>query len=111
VLTTHLLPVARGIFMTITAKLSGAFDLDVYRTAYRDDPTVVVASSPEDVSLRRVVGTNTCMIGAATSGDVIVVIAALDNLMKGAAGQAVENLNVMLGYERTAGLSHLARHA
>jgi len=109
VLTTHLLPVARGIFMTITAKLSKPLG-DAY-AVYKADPTVIVAKSPEDVSLRKVVGTNTCMIGAATDGDIIVVTAALDNLLKGAAGQAIENLNLMAGLPRLTGLEHLARHA
>ncbi len=108
VLTTHLLPIARGIFMTITAKLARPLG-DAY-DIYRDDPTVVVAKTPEDVSLRKVVGTNTCMIGAATDGDTLVVCAALDNLLKGAAGQAIENMNVMFGLPRMTGLEHLARH-
>lgn len=111
VLTTHLLPVARGIFMTITAKLARPFDPAVYREAYGGDPTIVVAPTPEDVSLRKIVGTNTVMIGAATDGEVVVVTAALDNLLKGAAGQAVENLNLMFGHPRLAGLEQLARHA
>lgn len=109
VMTTHLLPVARGIFMTITAKLARPI-ADAY-AVYRDDPTIVLAASAEDVALRKVVGTNTTMIGVATDGDVVVVTAALDNLLKGAAGQAVENLNLMLGCPRMAGLEHLARHA
>jgi N-acetyl-gamma-glutamyl-phosphate reductase len=110
VMTTHLLPVARGIFMTITAKLARPFDPELYRARYRDDPSVVVAGA-EDVSLRKVVGTNTCMVGVATDGEVVVATAALDNLLKGAAGQAIENLNLMAGFPRTAGLDHLARHA
>lgn len=110
VLTTHLLPVARGIFMTITAKLARPFDVEVYRAMYRDDPTVTLAGV-EEVSLRKVVGTNTCMVGAAADAEVVVVTAALDNLLKGAAGQAIENLNLMAGLPRTTGLEHLARHA
>jgi len=115
VLTTHLLPVARGIFMTITAKLSKRVDTtalrDAYRSVYAGDPTVIVADTPEDVSLRKVVGTNHCMVGVASDGEVVVATAALDNLLKGAAGQAIENLNLMAGYPRMAGLEHLARHA
>jgi N-acetyl-gamma-glutamyl-phosphate reductase len=107
VMTTHLLPVARGIFMTITAKLKQPIG-DAY-AVYRDDPTVTVTDA-EAVSLRKVVGTNTTMIGVATDGDVVVVTAALDNLLKGAAGQAIENLNLMFGAGRMAGLAHLARH-
>jgi N-acetyl-gamma-glutamyl-phosphate reductase len=107
VMTTHLLPVARGIFMTITAKLKQPIG-DAY-AVYRDDPTVVLARA-EEVSLRKVVGTNTTMIGVATDDNVVVVTAAIDNLIKGAAGQAVENMNLMFGLPRMAGLAHLARH-
>lgn len=110
VLTTHLLPVARGIFMTITAKLTKPFDAQAARAMYRDDPTVIVAGV-EDVSLRKVVGTSTCMVGYAVDRDVVVATAALDNLMKGAATQAIENMNLMLGLPRMTGLEHLARHA
>jgi N-acetyl-gamma-glutamyl-phosphate reductase len=110
VMTTHLLPIARGIFMTITAKLAMRFDPTIYETTYRDDPTVVIAKTAEDVSLRKVVGTNTVMVGAASDDEVVVVTAALDNLLKGAAGQAIENMNLMAGLPRMAGLEHLARH-
>ncbi|MDQ3364425.1 MAG: N-acetyl-gamma-glutamyl-phosphate reductase [Myxococcota bacterium] len=115
VLTTHLLPVARGIFATITARLAApcptAALTERFRASYADDPTVIVAASAEEVSLRKVVGTNTCMVGVATDDrGVVVVTCALDNLLKGAAGQAVENLNLMLGFPRLAGLDHLARH-
>lgn len=116
VLTTHLLPVARGIFATLTARLARpASSVELvarYREDYAGDPTVSIAETPEEVSLRRVVGTNACRIGVASDErGIVVVTAALDNLLKGAAGQAVENLNLMLGYPRMAGLEHLARHA
>lgn len=115
VLTTHLLPIARGIFATINLRLRAPQTSEqltqVLRDAYAGDPTVVVAATPEDVGLRKIVGTNHCMVGVAAAGDVCVVTAALDNLLKGAAGQAVENLNVVLGLPRTTGLLHLARHA
>jgi N-acetyl-gamma-glutamyl-phosphate reductase len=115
VLTTHLLPVARGIFATLTARLArpiGSAELAArYREDYAGDPTVSIAPTPEEVSLRRVVGTNACRIGIASDErGIVVVTAALDNLLKGAAGQAVENLNTMLDLPRTTGLEHLARH-
>jgi len=114
-LTTHLLPLARGIFATINVRLrapqSSAELTARLRADYACDPTVVIADTPEDVSLRKVVGTNTCMVGIAAADDRCVITAALDNLLKGAAGQAVENLNAVLGYPRTTGLTHLARHA
>lgn len=115
ILTTHLLPIARGIFATITVKLvapTTSAELTArFRADYADDPTVMVMETPEDVSLRKVVGTNQTMIGVAAAGDICVVTAALDNLLKGAAGQAVENMNLVLGLPRTEGLGHLARHA
>jgi N-acetyl-gamma-glutamyl-phosphate reductase len=117
-LTTHLLPVARGIFATVTARLRVAISTEAlaerYRAAYAGDRSVVVAASAEHVSLRRVVGTNTTAVGVASEGTVggfVVITAALDNLLKGAAGQAVENLNLLLGLDRNTGLGHLARHA
>jgi len=117
-LTTHLLPVARGIFATVTARLTTAISTEALAERYREDfahdGSVTIAASAEHVSLRRVVGTNTCAIGVASEGMAgcfVVITAALDNLLKGAAGQAIENLNVMLGLERMTGLTHLARHA
>jgi N-acetyl-gamma-glutamyl-phosphate reductase len=117
-LTTHLLPVARGIFATVTARLRTPVSTEAlaerYRAEYAHDRSVTIAASAEHVSLRRVVGTNTCAIGVASegmAGGFVVITAALDNLLKGAAGQAIENLNAMLGLERMTGLTHLARHS
>lgn len=115
VLTTHLLPVARGIFATVNVRLRQAATSEAlterFQLDYADDPTVTVVATPEAVSLRKVVGTNQCMVGVAAQGTTVVVTAALDNLLKGAAGQAVENMNLVLGLPRTLGLDHLARHA
>jgi N-acetyl-gamma-glutamyl-phosphate reductase len=117
-LTTHLLPIARGIFATVTARLRAAATTEAiierYRADYAGDGSVVIAASAEQVSLRRVVGTGTCAVGVASegaAGGFVIVTAALDNLLKGAASQAVENLNLMLGLDRMTGLGHLARHA
>jgi len=113
-LTTHLLPIARGIFGTLTIRLTrvvSTADLtELFRQTYAADPTVEIARSAEAVSLRKVVGTNLVLIGVEAAGDRAVVTVALDNLLKGAAGQAVENMNLMLGLPRTTGLTHLARH-
>lgn len=113
-LTTHLLPIARGIFATVNATLTTPISttelLELYRRDYHGDPTVTVCETAEDVSLRKVVGTNQTLVGVAAKGDIVVVTAALDNLLKGAAGQAVENMNLVLGLPRTTGLLHLARH-
>ena len=114
VLTTHLLPIARGIFATINVRLTSdrsSAQLTAHmRETYAEDPTVRVMATPEDVSIRKVVGTNQTHIGVAAADDLCVVTAAIDNLLKGAAGQAVENMNLVLGLPRTTGLRHLARH-
>jgi N-acetyl-gamma-glutamyl-phosphate reductase len=114
ILTTHLLPIARGIFATITVRLREEVSSEaltrIFREDYGGDPTVRVFDAPEDVSLRRVVGTNETHVGIAANGDIAVVTASIDNLLKGAAGQAIENVNVMLGLGRMTGLMHLARH-
>jgi N-acetyl-gamma-glutamyl-phosphate reductase len=59
--------------------------------------------------LKRVVGTNLAMVGATANEDVVVAVGAIDNLLKGAAGQAVQNLNLMNGWDETSGLEHLQR--
>ncbi len=117
-MTTHLLPIARGIFATATARLRTAVTTEAlverYRADYAGDGSVTIAASAEQVSLRRVVGTRTCAVGVASegaAGGFVIITAALDNLLKGAASQAVENLNLMLGLDRMTGLGHLARHA
>lgn len=102
--TAHLLPVRRGILATCYARPRGsAKQMEAaLRDAYARAPFVEVAA-PEEVTLASVVGTNMCRVGVTANDDVVVVLAAIDNLVKGAAGQAVQNLNLMLGLdERTA---------
>ena len=110
----HLLPIARGILATCHASLAPGITADAitaaYVRAYADEPFVALARSADDVALRAVVGTNRCQLGFAVDGDHVVVIAAIDNLVKGAAGQAVQNMNIRLGLDETAGLADLAPH-
>jgi N-acetyl-gamma-glutamyl-phosphate reductase len=63
--------------------------------------------APADVTLKRVVGTNHCHVGATASEDMVIAVGAIDNLLKGAAGQAVQNLNLMNGLDERAGLDGL----
>jgi N-acetyl-gamma-glutamyl-phosphate reductase len=74
-------------------------------TIYEGERFVELAASADDVAIKDVVGTNTCRIGwtVGTQGE-LVVTSAIDNLVKGAAGQAVQNLNLMLGLPEHAGL-------
>jgi N-acetyl-gamma-glutamyl-phosphate reductase len=112
---SHLLPIARGILATCHAELAPGVDAAAvaaaYEGAYAREPFVTVAGSADDVGLRDVVGTNRCRIGFTLGDDgAIVVVAAIDNLVKGAAGQAIQNMNLVLGLEETAGLADLTPH-
>lgn len=108
--TAQLLPLHRGILETIyvrTAKSVGWADLRaVYDKYYRDEPFVRMYPQGRLPDLRGIQGTNFCDIGfhVDTASRRVVIVAAIDNLVKGAAGQAVQNMNLLLGYPETAGL-------
>ncbi len=112
VFTPHLLPVKRGILETIHVPLTRALDQataeGIYDTVYAAEPCVRVLHGALP-SLRDVVYRNRVAIGVAAVANVrrpcLTVIAAIDNLVKGAAGQAIQNMNVMLGLPETAGLT------
>jgi len=110
VFTTHLLPVERGILSTLYVWLDPARKLDeveaLYRKFYAGRPMMRIMPAGSLPELQHVAHTNFCDIGFALdpSGDRLVVVSCLDNLGKGAAGQAVQNLNGMRGYPETAGL-------
>jgi N-acetyl-gamma-glutamyl-phosphate reductase len=108
VFTPHLLPVSRGILASIAVPLAEPLSdpLSPWHDAYAGEPFVEVAR--ETPSLRDVVGRNVVRISATliaeTRRPTLLVTSAIDNLLKGAAGQAVQNANVMLGLDETAGL-------
>ena len=108
VFTPHLLPVARGILSTITVPLAEplADALGLFRRAYAGEPFIEV--SEEQPTLRDVVHRNVVRISATmiagTRQPTLLVTSAIDNLMKGAAGQAVQNANLMCGLDECAGL-------
>ena len=108
VFTPHLLPVFRGILSTIYVQPAAGVDAHTMRQClqeqYADEPFVRVLASgtPE---LRDVQRSNRCHIAAHASGPLIVLTSAIDNLVKGASGQALQNMNVMLGFDESEGLS------
>jgi len=109
--TPHLLPVKRGILSTAHARLLKGADAAAvaaaFDAAYGREPFVTLAASADEVSLKSVVGTNRCQIGFAIDAELpdrLSVVSSIDNLVKGAAGQAVQNLNLMMGWEETSGL-------
>ncbi len=108
----HLTPMIRGIHATLYAELTGdAADLQqVYESRYANEPFVdvlPVGSHPETRSVR---GANTCRISLhrPQGGNTLVVLSVIDNLVKGAAGQAVQNMNIMFGLAETSGLNTIA---
>ena len=101
----HLLPIDQGLLASCYVDLTEPVDdvASLYRERYANDPFVEVVESPPGV--REVRDTNRCRIHAASLGENrAVVFAAIDNLWKGAAGQAIQNLNLMLGLDETDGL-------
>ncbi len=109
VFTPHLLPVSRGILATITVPLTEpvADPLPLWHERFAAEPFVEVTGelpTLKDVVRRNVVRV-TAMNAAGVRRPTLVVVAAIDNLVKGAAGQAVQNANLMLGLAETAGLA------
>ena len=106
--TPHLLPVARGILATITVPVTSMPDdlLSPWREDYANEPFVELGNDPP--SLKEVVRRNVCRIAVRRVSHVrqptLLVFSAIDNLVKGAAGQAIQNANVSLGLAETMGL-------
>ena len=106
----HLLPMIRGIHATIYAQLANntASDLQsIFEARYRGEPFVDVLPAGSHPDTRNVRGSNRCQIAVhrPQAGNTVVVLAVEDNLVKGAAGQAVQNMNLMFGVDETAGLN------
>jgi N-acetyl-gamma-glutamyl-phosphate reductase len=106
----HSAPLVRGIFVTAQFKLPEGVDADAllaaYVDTYKDAPFVrLVDGSPR---IAAVIGSNFCDIGIQVNGQTAIVMAALDNLVKGMAGLAVQNMNLALGFDETAGLMQAA---
>jgi N-acetyl-gamma-glutamyl-phosphate reductase len=103
VFMTHSLPVARGIFASCYIELKSDVDLEsVYKKFYEDSPFVRIVDGSPDINW--VKNTNFCDISVHQNGRSAVVFSAIDNLVKGAAGQAVQNMNLMFGLPETTGL-------
>ena len=109
----HLTPMIRGIHATLYGRITvdNAGDLQsLYEERYRNEPFVDVMPDGSHPETRSVRGSNLCRIAVhrPQGGDTVVVLSAIDNLVKGAAGQAVQNMNIMLGVAETAGLEQVA---
>ncbi|MBE0438381.1 MAG: N-acetyl-gamma-glutamyl-phosphate reductase [Gammaproteobacteria bacterium] len=107
----HLTPMIRGIHATLYGRLTKDCDLQaLYQQRYADEPFVDVmpiGSHPETRSVR---GSNTCRIAIhqPQNSDTVVVLSVIDNLVKGASGQAVQNMNIMFGFDETLAINTIA---
>ena len=112
--TPHLLPVDRGILTTIYAplikKMSVHDIVQKYRDAYKKEPFVRVLEYGLFPNIKYVRGSNFCDIGLKVNErtNTMIIVTAIDNLVKGASGQAVHNMNIMMGFDEKAGLGSMA---
>ncbi len=111
--TPHLVPMDRGILTTAYGKLAVRVETEVvakiYQKAYAGEPFVHVLDSGVLPNTKYVRGSNHCMLGVKVNPrtNTFIMIAAIDNLVKGASGQAIQNMNIMFGFDETTGLKGL----
>ncbi len=106
--TPHLLPMIRGIHATLYAKLTKSVDLQkLFEERYANEAFVDVLPKGSHPETRSVRGSNQCRIAVhqPQGGDTVVILSVIDNLVKGAAGQAVQNMNIMFGLSEGLGLN------
>lgn len=106
--TPHLLPIIRGILSTIYVKLEpGKSKEDIkasWEKAYKKEFFMRLRAEGTSVEIRHIVNTNFCDMSFTASGDRVIITSALDNLVKGASGAALQNFNIMFGFPETFGL-------
>lgn len=110
----HLLPIKRGILSTIYCDLTD-FDADIekiYNDFYKNEPFVHILSQGMLPEIKNIAGSNNVQIGFIKDKRLnrLIVVSCLDNLVKGASGQAVQNMNLMFGLNETVGLNFVARY-
>jgi len=107
----HLVPMIRGIHATCYAELTSNSDLQsLFEKRYENEPFVDVLPVGSHPETRSVKGVNTCRMAVhqPQQGNTVVVLSVIDNLVKGAAGQAIHNMNLMCGLDETMGLNAVA---
>ena len=111
--STSLIPVTRGIFLTTYAKLNEPISdeelVDLYSTHFENSPFVRIQAVGQYPVLKQVIGSNYCDIGLAYNPQtkMVTIVTVIDNLGKGAAGQAIQNLNIFAGFDERCGLDLL----
>jgi N-acetyl-gamma-glutamyl-phosphate reductase len=110
VFVPHLTPMIRGIHSTLYARVTREVDFQaLFEKRYADEPFVDVLPSGSHPETRSVRASNICRIAVhrPQGGDTLVVLSVIDNIVKGAAGQAVQNMNIMFGCDECAGLTQI----
>ena len=94
----------RGIFATLYTKtaLTLVQVVKIFEEFYKSEPFVVITTS--EINLKQVVQTNKCIISIEKKGDYVLITSIIDNLLKGASGQAIQNMNLMFGFDETEGI-------
>lgn len=94
----------RGIFATTYTKTALSLEscLKIFEEFYKNQPFVIVTTS--EINLKQVVQTNKCIISIEKKGDYVLITSIIDNLLKGASGQAIQNMNLMFGFDETEGI-------
>ncbi|WP_339045709.1 N-acetyl-gamma-glutamyl-phosphate reductase [Candidatus Mesenet endosymbiont of Agriotes lineatus] len=110
--TPHLIPISRGILCSIYLNLKESYSLDYINSklkSFYKDASFILINANKSMNIRSVVGTNQCQIGVFLGRieNSIVVVSSIDNLLKGAAGQALQNFNIMFGFDEMTGLSNI----
>ncbi|UJP06023.1 MAG: N-acetyl-gamma-glutamyl-phosphate reductase [Nitrosomonas sp.] len=106
----HLVPMIRGIHATLYAKITNQIDLQaLYEKRYQDEAFVDVLPAGKHPETRSVRGSNLCRIAVhqPQNGDTAVILSVTDNLVKGAAGQAIQNMNILFGLSETMGIQQV----
>jgi N-acetyl-gamma-glutamyl-phosphate reductase len=107
----HLTPMIRGIHATLYGRLNQNIDLQaLFEQRYADEPFVDVLPAGSHPETRSVRGANICRLAVhqPRNSDTVVVLSAIDNLVKGASGQAIQNMNIMFGFDETTAINHIA---
>ncbi|RLQ96076.1 N-acetyl-gamma-glutamyl-phosphate reductase [Falsibacillus albus] len=109
--TTHLLPITRGIMCTMYTKLQGTTSeekvIDLYKAFYEETEFIRIRDAGRIPAIKEVSGSNYCDIGFAIDErtGTLVIVSCIDNILKGAAGQAIQNMNLMMGWDESLGLT------
>lgn len=106
IFSPHLIPIPRGLLSTVYVPVSADFTTvhQLFEEMYADEPLIDVLPAGQIATVAHAVNTNKCVLSVQMAGNMAIVVSVIDNLGKGAAGQGVQNMNVVFGCDETEGL-------